>query len=167
MHVRVAVINVLTGVSFCLGGCVSTGAYKSKEQEAVTLSKDLQEAKTGFSDLQEKYDKLIAENAEVTSKQAKLASENTELKDLITNLNLKSKRLSGEIEGLKAENEKLAVDNNTENLFKKIADRVAEQQQKVDKLQKENESLKAAVEKFTVQSASKVKQEMPEPSDKK
>jgi chemotaxis protein MotB len=84
---RILVVAMLFAFSWAASGCVSTGKYEKKEQEADTLSRDLQnlQAKNAseIADLKAQLDKLAGDAAK---EKEKLTTENTRLEKSFENL---------------------------------------------------------------------------------
>lgn len=132
MNARKIIVAGIACSALFAGGCVSSGTYTTKEQEALQLSKDLQTTKGSYSELEDKYNKAL--------------SENSDLKKQITDMEEQGKKVVDELNALKVKHDKLVAENRPENLVKKIGERFTELQQAIDKLQAENEALKKKID---------------------
>jgi len=113
-------------------GCVSSGTYKAKEQESIQLSRNLEETKGAYQELEEKNKKLTAEGEALNEKLKKLNTEIADFKLDIEKLKVDNAKykLEGENyklenENYKFENEKLSLAAKPENLLKTLADSIA------------------------------------------
>ena len=114
---RILVAAMLFAFSWTAGGCVSMGKYEKKEQEADTLSRNLQ-------DLQEKN---ASEIADLKAQLAKLAGDAAKEKEKLTEENTR-------------------LEKTFENLLRARSDELAknltEMRQKITDLESENARLK-------------------------
>jgi len=126
-------------------GCVSSGTYKAKEQESIQLSRNLEETKGAYQELEEKNKKLTAEGEALNEKLKQLDTEIADFKLDIEKLKVDNAKykLEGENyklenENYRLENEKLSLAAKPENLLKTLADSIAA-------LQAENAKLKQSL----------------------
>lgn len=134
---------LVTVLSLALGGCVSSGKYQLKEQEATHLGSELADLKQKYTDLTTANDGLKAEIAKLngnvatlTSEKDKLAADNKELNDV---LKAKSDTLSKNIADLRQK----VADLETENgrLKQEIATLQKAKEEKVQEVSKTYEQL--------------------------
>lgn len=112
-----------------LSGCVSSGTYQLKEQESQLLSKNLEESRRQYGDLQKKYRQLEDENSDLTSsirKQkgelAEAASRNEKLAATNAELTAQSKALAADLADARGEVErKIQANTDLSEKMKKLA----------------------------------------------
>jgi len=119
--IKVALLLVFA-FSLSLGGCVSSGKYQLKEQEATQLGNDLADLKLKHASLNKENEKLNADIA----------------------------RLKGVVAGLEKDKEKLTIDNKELNDVLKaksdtLSKNIAELRQKISDLEAENEKLRQEI----------------------
>lgn len=159
MNLRMLALAVTMSSSLMVAGCVSSGKFEQKEQEALTLTQNLKKAENSYSELEKK--------------QKELQSLNDELKGQVEAAAGNAEKLSSELVLLKSENAKLIADASSENLLKKIADQITEMKLKIEKLTTENGQLKKQLDqgktpsttgKTDVKPVDSDKQSTPEPA---
>lgn len=119
-----ALLGTLIILSF-LAGCVSSGTYRLKEQEAAALSRDLESLNKTHATLKGEHEALLKENEMLKGELA---------------------RLRGDISDLRARLDKMSADNRElDSLLKARSDTfsrtVSEQRDRIAALQKQNEEL--------------------------
>lgn len=153
------------GCTLILGGCVSSGTYQLKEQESRMLSKNLEESRSSYAELQsrfkqlqdekagleselrkqkadlgdstEKNQKLIDTNGKLTADLADARGENDRLKSTNGELSDRLKKLAVDFVEIKAERDKANLANVTLS-------------GKMNRLSSEMAELKVANEKLTI-----------------
>ena len=142
--IRLVAMLSLVGVT-ALGGCVSSGKYQLKEQEAQGLASDL-------AGLKEQHAKLQAEQEALRGEKELLQ------KELAT--------VKGEAAALTKTRDKLAADNKElDTLLKAKSDtfskNIAEQRDKIQQLQQQNAELEKQIAtlKIDITNLQKVKEE--------
>lgn len=110
-----SVLLALVSLSLVLGGCVSSGTYALKEQEAASLAADLGALKAKYAQLEKDNGTLNAEIAglkadlaRLEQEKGKLVTENRELNDI---LKAKSDSLTTSITELRRKVAELEADN--------------------------------------------------------
>ncbi|GAB4298348.1 MAG: OmpA family protein [Desulfuromonadia bacterium] len=119
-----ALLGTLIILSF-LAGCVSSGTYRQKEQEAAALSRDLDSLNKTHATLKGEHEALLKENEMLKGELA---------------------RLRGDLSDLRARLDKMSADNRElDSLLKARSDTfsrtVSEQRDRIAALQKQNEEL--------------------------
>lgn len=135
---RLLAVVMLGCFSFLLGGCVTSGTYALKEQEAKTLETNLMALRQQYADLGKENDGLKAEVTKLNGEKEKLAGER------------------GRLEADKAELEKvLKAKSDT------LSQNIVELRQKVTDLQGENAKLQETITKLRedIANLQKVKEE--------
>jgi chromosome segregation ATPase len=157
MGLKLKTVVLLMGFAAVLGGCVSSGTYQQKEKESQMLSKNLEEARSSYFEMQQKYEKLAGENttleadlkkqkdaaAESLKKNEKLAGTNSELDEKI-------KKLLTDLADSKAENDKMGrslADLNEK--LKKLNGNIADSTSENSKLTLDNLNLAEKLRKLT------------------
>jgi chemotaxis protein MotB len=126
MNAKNIIPCLLVCIALTLGGCVTSGTYQIKEQEAASLGTEL-------SALKQKHATLNSENEGLKADLAKLGKDVSELK--------------GNLEGMTSERDKLAADNKElDDVLKAKSDtlsrNISELRQKVSNLETESARLK-------------------------
>ena len=162
MKIRVSAVIVASVSGMLLGGCVTSGTYQAKEQERQQLSRNLEEIKTSYTELKEKYGKLDEASNELSAKLKRISAEAVEMKlenvkvaEVNNEQSVELKKLAAESAGLKLANKRLAEENikQSENLKMISADFVElklENAKLLDALKPEN-ILKSLAENFKMQ----------------
>jgi len=106
---RAAVVGI--GCALILGGCVSSGTYQLKEQESRMLSKNLEESRSSYAELQNRFKQLQDEKAELESelkKQKANLGDSTEKNQKLMDTN---GNLTADLADARSDNDKLKATN--------------------------------------------------------
>ena len=156
---RMLVAALLIGFSWAAGGCVSMGKYELKEQEADTLSRNLQDLQQKYArenadlkeqlakitgDAKEEKEKLTADNTRLEktlenllrTKSDELSKNLSELRQKITDLESENARLKGDIANLrKAKEEEVQKTSKTyEEMLEKMKSEISQGQVTISEL---------------------------------
>jgi len=149
---RTAVFGI--GCALILGGCVSSGTYQLKEQESRMLSKSLEESRSSYAELQNKFNQLQGEKTGLESELKKQKADLGDSAEKNQKLTDSNGKLTADLADARGENDRLRVTNDElSDKLKKLAVEFVEIKNERDKVTLANLTLSGKISRLSSEMA--------------